>query len=96
MHGLQPRFAVIDNGSKKGGSPSAWDVVHSSPKLEDIWQLHFSNAGGGEHNAADPYLANVNEGEGDTGNYLKVTAHEDGSFEVYNPRNKFTKPYAAR
>lgn len=96
VHGLQPRIAVIDNGSKKGGTPAAWDVIHSSPKLEDIWQLHFANAGGQEHNTADPYIANVNEGEGDTGNYLKVTAHEDGSFEVYNSRNKFTKPYAAR
>lgn len=96
VYGLRPRIAVIDNGSKKGGTAAAWEVVHSSPQLEDIWQLHFANAGGQEHNAQDPYIANINEGEGDAGHYLKVTAHEDGSFEVYNSRNKFTKPYAAK
>ena len=93
VHGLQPRVAIFDNGTKKGATPAAWDIVKSSPGLEDIWQLHFADAGGKEHNAADPFIANVEEA--DTGYYLKVTANDDGSFEIYNPRDKFTKPYAA-
>jgi beta-lactamase superfamily II metal-dependent hydrolase len=93
VHALQPRVAIMDNGSKKGGSPTAWDIIKSSPGLQDIWQLHFADAGGSEHNAADPFLANVTEA--DTGFYLKVTAHEDGSFEVFNSRNKFQKAYPA-
>lgn len=93
VHGLQPRVAIMGNGSKKGGSPSAWDVVKSSPGIQDIWQLHFADAGGREHNTSDPLIANVEEA--DTGFYLKVTAHEDGSFEVYNPRNKLSKQYPA-
>jgi competence protein ComEC len=91
VHALQPKVAIIDNGSKKGGSASAWDVVKSSPGLRDIWQLHFADAAGAEHNAQDPYIANVNEA--DTGRYLKVTAYADGTFEVFNPRNKFFKKY---
>jgi len=94
VHALAPRVAIFDNGSKKGATPSAWDVVKSSPGLEDIWQLHFADAGGSEHNTSDPFIANVNEA--DTGYYLKITAHPDGSFEIYNPRNKFTKQYQAR
>jgi len=93
VHGLQPRVAVMNNGSKKGGSPSAWDVVKSSPGLQDLWQLHFANGGGQEHNTADPFIANVDEA--DTGFYLKLTAHEDGSFEIFNPRNKFSRSYPA-
>jgi beta-lactamase superfamily II metal-dependent hydrolase len=93
VHALQPRVAIMDNGAKKGGSPSAWDVVKSSPGLQDIWQLHFADAGGSEHNAQDPYIANVSDT--DAGFYLKLTAHPDGSFEVFNPRNKFTKNYPA-
>jgi beta-lactamase superfamily II metal-dependent hydrolase len=93
VHALAPRVAIMDNGSKKGGAPSAWDIVKSSPGLQDLWQLHFANAGGSEHNSSDPYIANVEEA--DTGFYLKVTAHPDGSFEVFNPRNKFTKNYPA-
>ncbi len=94
VHALAPRVAIFDNGSKKGAAPSAWDVVKSSPGLEDIWQLHFADAGGSEHNAPDPFLANVTEA--DTGFYLKLTAYEDGSFEVYNSRNKFEKRYEAK
>jgi len=94
VHVLAPRVAIFDNGAKKGAAPSAWDIVKSSPGLEDIWQLHFADAGGTEHNASDPFLANVTEA--DTGFYLKVTANADGSFEVYNSRNKFEKRYKAR
>ncbi len=94
VHGLEPRVAIIDNGSKKGGSPSAWDIVKSSPGLQDIWQLHFADEGGKEHNAPDPFIANVNEG--DTGYYLKLTIEPDGRYTVFNPRNQFSKEYTPR
>jgi beta-lactamase superfamily II metal-dependent hydrolase len=91
VHGLAPRVAIMDNGNKKGGAATAWDIIKSSPGLQDFWQLHFADANGSEHNTTDPFIANVNET--DTGNYLKLTAHPDGSFEIYNPRNKFSKDY---
>ena len=91
VHALQPRVAIVDNGNKKGLAPSAYDIIKSSPALEDIWQLHFADAGGAEHNTTDPFIANTFEA--DSGNYLKVTAHEDGSFEIFNPRNKYEKAY---
>jgi competence protein ComEC len=94
VHGIQPRVAIMDNSSSKGGSPSAWDVIKSSPGLEDLWQLHFADAGGKEHNATDPFIANVTEA--DTGYFLRVAANPDGSFEIYNPRNKFSKQYPAK
>jgi len=80
VHAIHARVAIMDNGSKKGGAPSAWDIVKSSPGLQDLWQLHFANEGGAEHNTSDPFIANVEEA--DTGFYLKVTAHPDGSFDL--------------
>jgi competence protein ComEC len=94
VHAVAPRVAIFDNGSKKGASPAAWDVVKSSPGLKDIWQLHFADAGGKEHNAADPFLANVEEG--DTGYYLKLTIEPNGDYTVLNPRNQFSKEYSKR
>lgn len=94
VHALAPRVAIFDNGAKKGAAASAWDIVKSSPGLEAIWQLHFADANGQEHNTSDPFIANVTEA--DTGYYLKLTAHQDGSFEIYNPRNKFSRSYAAK
>jgi beta-lactamase superfamily II metal-dependent hydrolase len=89
---IAPRVAIMDNGSAKGGVPSSWDAVKKSPRLEDFWQLHFSDEGGAAHNAPESFIANL--AGPDTGNYLKLTAWEDGNFEVFNSRTKQTKHYA--
>jgi hypothetical protein len=94
VDGIAPRVAIMDNGATKGGSPVAWDVIEKSPGLEDLWQLHFSEEGGSEHNVAAAFLANLRGP--DTGNYLKVTALPDGSFGVFNSRTRETKKYAAK
>jgi competence protein ComEC len=95
VHGIAPRVAIMDNGAKKGGSPSAWDIVKSSPHLADLWQLHFSEEGGSAHNVAAEFIANP-EGPDDAGNYLELTAKTDGSFDIFNSRTKNTKHYAPR
>ena len=92
LDSIAPRVAVMNNGAAKGGAPSSWDAVKSSPRLEDFWQLHYSDEGGQAHNAADPFIANL--AGPDTGNYLKLTAWPDGNFEVFNSRTKQTKHYA--
>ena len=94
VHAIAARVAIMDNGANKGGSPEAWDVIEKSPGLEDLWQLHYSEAGGDAHNVAAPFLANL--AGPDAGNYLKVTASADGSFAVFNSRTGETKKYAAR
>jgi competence protein ComEC len=93
VHGIAPRVAIMDNGETKGGSPSSWDIIEKSPGIEDIWQLHFSKEGGVKHNVADPFIANLLGP--DAGNYLKVTAWKDASFEVFNSRTKSNKHYPA-
>jgi competence protein ComEC len=93
LHAIAPRVAIMDNGAKKGGTPSAWDIVEKSPRLQDLWQLHFSEEGGAAHNVAPEFIANP-EGP-DPGNYLELTASPDGSFEVFNSRTQITKRYAA-
>jgi hypothetical protein len=84
----------MNNGPRKGGVPNAWKLLHDMPGLEDLWQLHFSVSGGKERNSADPFIANLEEPC--QGMYLKVSAAEDGSFTVYNPRNKYSKTYTPK
>ncbi len=93
VHGIDPRVAIMDNGAKKGGSPSVWDIVEKSPHLEDLWQLHYAEEGGVTHNVASEFIANP-DGP-DAGNYLQLTAKTDGSFDVFNSRTQKTKHYAA-
>jgi beta-lactamase superfamily II metal-dependent hydrolase len=94
VYSLAPRVIVMNNGPRKGGVPDAWKLLHDMPGLEDLWQVHFSVAGGKERNSADPFIANLDEPC--QGMYLKVSAAEDGSFTVYNPRNKYSKTYGVK
>ena len=94
VQAIQPRVAIMNNGARKGGAPEAWQTIHTSPGMEDMWQVHFSIAGGKENNVAEPMIANLVENC--EGQYLKLSANADGSFTVYNSRNKYTKTYAAK
>jgi competence protein ComEC len=93
VHAVHPRVAVMDNGARKGGSPEAWQTVHDSPGLEDLWQLHYSVEGGAEHNVAESFIANPEEGDKDRGYWIKVAAEWDASFTVVNARNGSAKTY---
>ena len=92
--GIAPRVAIMDNGAKKGGTPSTWDIIEKSPGLEDLWQLHYSEEGGAAHNVAAEFIANP-KGT-DAGNYLELIGYADGGFDVFNSRTQETKKYSAR
>jgi competence protein ComEC len=93
VHALRPRVAVMNNGAKKGGSPEAWQTVHDSPGLLDLWQVHYATAGGADHNVAEPFIANLDE---TTSHGISVSAEADGGFTVTNARNGNSKHYPAR
>jgi hypothetical protein len=92
VHALAPRVAIMNNGARKGGSPDAWQIVRSSPGLEDIWQLHYAIEAGKENNAAEQFIANLEETCRGYG--LKLSANADGSFTVTNTRTGFAKRYS--
>ena len=92
VHAISPRVAIVDNGAKKGGSPSVLDTIKSSPGLAGMWQLHYSDESGDSHNAPAQYIANPKGTE--TGAYLKLTVKPDRSFTVYNSRTKESKELA--
>jgi beta-lactamase superfamily II metal-dependent hydrolase len=92
VHALHPRVAIMNNGADKGGSIKAWTTIEGSPGIQDLWQLHYSNDGGQEHNVAKQFIANPSA-ENDGGYAIEVLAHSDGSFTVRNDRNHFEKTY---
>jgi len=58
MHAIAPRVAIMNNGTRKGGQPDAMKVMHSSPGLEDLWQIHFSLLSGQEYTVPGMFIAN--------------------------------------
>ena len=117
VYALHPRVAIMNNGTRKGGDPDTMKTVHSSPGLEDLWQLHFSQLSGQEYTVPGMFIANITDdklaampvdptpapqpGPGappapvhnGTAYWIKLSAHQDGSFTVINARNGFSKTY---
>jgi unsaturated rhamnogalacturonyl hydrolase len=91
VRAVHPRVAIMNNGAHKGGSPGAWQTVHESPGVEDLWQLHYAEDSSKGRNSSENLIANLNGAEG---NYIKLVAQSDGSFTVANSRNNFQKSYA--
>ncbi|HVH86119.1 MAG TPA: glycoside hydrolase family 88 protein, partial [Terriglobales bacterium] len=91
LRAVHPRVAIMNNGPHKGGSPEAWQTVHDSPGVEDLWQLHYAMESDKSHNSANNLIANVDQSDG---NYIKLVAQQDGSFTVTNSRNNYQKTYA--
>jgi competence protein ComEC len=97
VHALRPRVGAINNGIRKGGQPETMRVLHSSPGLEDLWQLHVAQLSGPEYDIPGMFVANIVEDPQHSPSYwIKVSALPNGSFTVTNTRNGFTKTYAPR
>jgi competence protein ComEC len=59
VHALRPRVAIMNNGTRKGGQPEVMKTLHSSPGLEDLWQMHFSLLSGQEYTVPGMFIANL-------------------------------------
>jgi competence protein ComEC len=57
-HAIRPRVAILNNGTRKGGQPDAMRVLHATPGLEDLWQIHFSLLSGQEYTVPGMFIAN--------------------------------------
>lgn len=88
-----PQVAIMNNGLKKGGAPATFKLLHHVAGLEDVWQLHASDNAGADGNFPDALIANRDER---TSYWIRLEAHEDGSFRILNPRTRQWKNYLPR
>ena len=59
VYAVRPRVAIMNNGTRTGGEPVVMKTLHSSPGLEDLWQLHFSVLSGQEYTVPGMFIANT-------------------------------------
>ena len=95
VHAIHPRVAIMNNGARKAGMPVAWQIVHDSPGLEDLYMVHTAEGSDAAHNSAEALIANP-KGSMPDGAYFKVVAATNGSFSVTNSRTGNTKEYARK
>jgi competence protein ComEC len=89
---FKPRVAIMNNGVKKGGAQVTYESLHHVAGLEDVWQLHRSEAAG-DRNFPSERIANLDES---TAHWIKLSANADRSFRVLNGRTGEWKDYPAR
>lgn len=90
---IHPRVAIMNNGARKAGMPAAWQTVHESPGLEDLYMLHTAESADAAHNSTESLIANP-KGSATDGAFFKVVATRSGSFSVTNSRTDQTKQYS--
>jgi competence protein ComEC len=59
VHAIRPRVAIMNNGIRKGGEPVVMKTINSSPGLENLWQIHFSQLSGQEYTVPGMFIANA-------------------------------------
>jgi competence protein ComEC len=59
VHALRPRVAIMNNGIRKGGEPVVMKTINTSPGLENLWQMHFSQLSGQEYSVPGMFIANA-------------------------------------
>ena len=58
-HAINPRVVVTNNGTRKGAQPDAMKIFFSAPRVEDVWQIHFSQLSGQEYAVPGMFIANT-------------------------------------
>lgn len=61
VHAIQPRVAIMQNGTRKGGAPEPMQTILSSPGFENLWQMHWSYNAMLEQNSPALYIANIED-----------------------------------
>lgn len=92
---IQPKVVVMNNGPRKGGPASVFEVLRHSPGLEDIWQGHLALGIPKEINTDEKMIANLEPTNQCKGNWLKASVDASGKYTLTNPRNGYSKTYEA-
>jgi len=78
---VAPRVIVVANGPTKGGDAATFDTAMASPRLKELWQLHYATRSGPDKNAPPGRIANP-AGVVDAANSLGINVERSGAIKV--------------
>ena len=90
VNAIRARVAVMNNGTRKGGSASVVALMKTAPGIQGFYMLHRSTSAA-EGNPPDAVIANI-DAESD-GNWMKISAQANGTMVVTNGRTGESKTY---
>ena len=59
VNAINPRVVITNNGTRKGAQPEAMKIFFAAPRVESIWQIHFSQLAGQEYTVPGTFIANA-------------------------------------
>jgi competence protein ComEC len=93
LRSIKPAVAIMNNGPRKGGHPDTFKSLRELPSLRDLWQVHRNVASSAEQNAAEEFIANLEE-QNDSAHMIRVSVDvAKKTFTVTNDRNGKSKSY---
>jgi hypothetical protein len=87
---VRPRVVVMNNGTRKGGSASVITLLKAAPRLQGLYQSHWSTNAASE-NPPDAFIANLQDST--DGNWIKIAAQNNGTVTVTNGRTGESSTY---
>jgi hypothetical protein len=95
IRALQPRVAVINNGTTKGCDPVLFGTLQETPSVEAIYQVHRNLRNDGSPNAPDEYIANADKDC--KANIIKLSVDPTGkTYTVSVPSTGHKRTYQTR
>jgi beta-lactamase superfamily II metal-dependent hydrolase len=96
LKSLEPRVAIMNNGTEKGCLPEVFANLKETKSLEAIYQVHKNlRPDGATNNVPDEYIANHERAC--KGNPIQLSVAPDGkSYTVRIPANGHERTYNAR
>lgn len=96
IRSLEPRVAIMNNGTTKGGAPEVFANLKEQKSIEAIYQVHKNlRPDGTVNNVADEYIANKEEQC--KANYIKLSVAADAkTYTLGIPANKHERRYKTR
>ncbi len=100
IQSLAPTVTLMNNGPKKGGTPTAFSAIKSVRSVQASYQLHKSFNAPAEQNVTDEYIANRDNLTGADAakcpaNVIELSVAADGkSYTISIPANGHARTYA--
>ena len=95
VHALAPVVAIVGNSARKGADAERMKIIKTSPRIQDVWQLHTTTVSPGVNVAAEMIANPDTDQSKDKAYALRLRIGKDGQVTVINERNGFNKTYQA-
>lgn len=96
LQSVKPTVAIMNNGSRKGGSAATIKALRELPSLQALYQGHRNVALTPEQNVAEEFIANVDD-KNDAAHMITVSVDAGKkTFTVTNGRTGVSKSYSIK